>query len=180
MEKQEKEKLEEARKKKEELERKKIERREQEETQRMAAKRERYQQLLQKNPDPTRRVFQFYMKAIKLDYLQSDPINGLFFKVTLGGDYQEREEPGKGLVRKGKKGQQFQTAKAGRLTESDTHYFRNDFGAGIPVDGMGSYVGWNPGVRIELWQSYNLKSLNGEARQPSRCPTDANSVILNS
>lgn len=158
MEKQEKEKLEEARKKKEELERKKIERREQEETQRMAAKRERYQQLLQKNPDPTRRVFQFYMKAIKLDYLQSDPINGLFFKVTLGGDYQEREEPGKGLVRKGKKGQQFQTAKAGRLTESDTHYFRNDFGAGIPVYWMGSYVDLEiQEFQIELWQSYSLK-----------------------
>ena len=123
---QKKKELEEAKKKKEELERKKVERAEQEETARMAAKRERYQQLLQKNPDPTRRVFQFHMKAIKVEYLAQDPTAGLFLKTTLGGDYSEREEPGKGLVRKGKKGQQFQTSKAGKLSELETHYYRNE------------------------------------------------------
>ena len=42
------------------------------------------------------------MKITNLSGMQQ---SGLFLKVTLGGDYEEREEPGKGLVKKGKKGQ---------------------------------------------------------------------------
>ena len=140
MEEQKKKEEDAARQKKAEIEKAKADRMEAEETARQAAKRERYQQLLQKNPDPTRRVFQFHMKAMKLEYLSGESTAGLFLRVTLGGDYSEREEPGKGLVKKGKKGPVFKTAAAPKLSENDTHYFRNEFGAGIPVYWMGSYV----------------------------------------
>jgi hypothetical protein len=79
-----------AKAKKEELEKQKAEREEAQETARQAAKRERYQQLLQKNPDATRRVFQFSMKAMKLDLLSPESTSGLFLKVTLGGNYVVR------------------------------------------------------------------------------------------
>ena len=100
--KQQKEKEAENKKLKEEQETKKEE---QEETARQAQKRQRYQELLQKNLDPTRRVFQMRMKAIKVENLSETTLSSAFLKVTLGGDYTEREEPGKGLVRKGTKGQ---------------------------------------------------------------------------
>ena len=155
---QKKKEEEEAKKKKEDLEKKKQERAEAEETARQAAKRERYQQLLQKNPDPTRRVFQFHMKAMKLDYLAPDPSPGLFLKITLGGNYQEREEPGKGLVKRGRKGPVFKTPPAPKLSSEDVHYFRNEFGAGIPVYWMGSYVDLEmQEFQLELMQSFSLK-----------------------
>jgi hypothetical protein len=162
---QKKKDLEEARKKKEDLEKAKVERQEQEETARMAAKRERYQQLLQKNPDPTRRVFQFLMKAIKLDYLSSEPSAGLFLRVTLGGDYSEREEPGKGLVRKGKRGQQFKTAPAPKLEADGTQYFRNEFGSGMPVYWMGSYVDLETQeFHVEIMQAQTIKKARRRAQ----------------
>ena len=128
----------EAKKKKEEIERQRANREEVEESNRMAAKREKYQRLLQKNPDTTRRVFQFRMKAIKLEALGQEKIPGLSLKITLGGDFQEREEPGKGLVKKGKKGAQFKTGQAPKLDIGESHYFKSEFGAGIPVYWMGS------------------------------------------
>ena len=115
MEEQKKKEEAEAKKKKEELEKKKAEREEAEETARQVAKRERYQQLLQKNPDPTRRVFQFHMKAMKLEYMATEAASGLSLKIVLGGDYQEREEPGKGLVKRGKKGPVFKTPTTPKL-----------------------------------------------------------------
>ena len=97
----------------------------------MAAKRERYQQLLQKNPDPTKRVFQFHMKAIKVENLTPDALAGSFLRITLGGDYREREEVGKGLVKKGTRaGKQFKTTQTGKLGEGESHYFRSEFGGG--------------------------------------------------
>ena len=127
---------------KKEREATKKEREETEESKRMLEKVERKQKLLQKNPDDTRRVFQFRMKAIKLESLHTDgAVSGLFLRVTLGGDYQEREEPGKGLVRKGTRGRQFTTATQTKpLHAGEAHYFRNEFGAGIPVYWTGSYV----------------------------------------
>ena len=158
MEEQKKKEEAEAKKKKEDLEKKKQERAEAEETARQAAKRERYQQLLQKNPDPTRRVFQLHMKAMKLEYLAPDPSPGLFLKITLGGNYQEREEPGKGLVKRGRKGPVFKTPPAPKLSSEDVHYFRNEFGAGIPVYWMGSYVDLEmQEFQLELMQSFSLK-----------------------
>ena len=73
---------------------------EQAESARQAAKREKYQQLLQQHTDPTRRVFQMHMKAIKVENLSEETVPaGLYLKFTVGGDYSEKEEPGKGLVR---------------------------------------------------------------------------------
>ena len=117
-------------------------REEKEESKRMLDKQERRQEMLKKHPDNTRRVFQFRMKAIKLESLYQDgAVSGLFLRVTLGGDYQEREEPGKGLVRKGTRGRQFTTAvQTKRFHAGESHYFKNEFGAGIPAYWMGSYV----------------------------------------
>lgn len=164
MEEQKKKDEEVAKKKKEELEKKRAEREEAEESARQVAKRERYQQLLQKNPDPTRRVFQFHMKAIKVEYLAQEPTSGLFLKIILGGDYQEREEPGKGLVKRGKKGPVFKTPPAPKLHHEDIHYYRNEFGSGIPVYWMGSYVELEmQEFQLELMQSSTLKKTRRRA-----------------
>jgi len=135
--KQHKLKEEENKKAKEVAESKKVE---QEETQREKEKKQRQQELLQKNLDPSRRVFQMHMKAIKLENLGEKPLLSTFLRVTLGGDYSEREEPGKGIVRKGTKGQVFHTHRASKLKPGDSMFYRNEFGSGVPVYWMGSYV----------------------------------------
>ena len=44
------------------------------------------------------------------------------------------------------------------MVEMDTHYFRNEFGSGIPVYWMGSYVDLEiQEFQLELWQSFSLK-----------------------
>eukprot|EP00966_Prymnesium_polylepis_P222841 5155221-Prymnesium_polylepis.1 len=53
-----------------------------------------------------------HMKAMKLENLGENALQGAFLRVTLGGDYTEREEPGKGMVRKGTKGQVLPTRPA--------------------------------------------------------------------
>ena len=92
-------------------------------------------------------------------------------QVTLGGDYEEKEAPGKGLVKKGTKGQVFTTAASAKIEHEGTYYIKGEvgptpaplnctahrprsqlrltlaranvpqFGAGIPIYWMGSYGG---------------------------------------
>ena len=69
---------------------------------------------------------------MKIENKSGKQQRGLFLKVTLGGDYEEREEPGKGLVKKGKKGQIFTTAPSARVENKKTHYVVGEFGAGVP------------------------------------------------
>ena len=73
----------ETKKRKEETDRKKVEREEVEENQRLQAKKEKYQRLLQKAPDLSKRVFQFRMRAIKFQSLSQDPLPGLYLKVYI-------------------------------------------------------------------------------------------------
>ena len=90
--------LAEAKKKRDDIEKEKGNREEAKESSRLAAKREKYQRLLQKNPDTTKRVFQFRMKAIKLEALTQERLSS-YLRIMVGGDYTEREVPGKGLVK---------------------------------------------------------------------------------
>ena len=106
---------------------------------RIKEKNERQQALLKKNLDPSPRVFQLNMKAMKLVNKSGTDQSGVFLKVTLGGDYEEREEPGKGLVKKGKKGQIFCTAPSGKVENKKSHYVVGEFGAGVPIYWLGSY-----------------------------------------
>ena len=151
-------------KKKEEAEAAKAQKVEAEESARLAAKRERYQQLLQKNPDPTRRVFQMHMKAIKVENTGTDPVGSLQLKVTLGGDYSEREEPGKVLFKRGNRGAIFKTSSAPKLQEGESHFYKNEFGAGIPVYWMGSYVDLEvQEFQIDVLQSATIKKAKKRA-----------------
>lgn len=85
--------LAEAKKKRDDVEKEKGNREEAKESSRLAAKREKYQRLLQKNPDTTKRVFQFRMKAIKLEALTQERLSS-YLRIMVGGDYTEREVPG--------------------------------------------------------------------------------------
>jgi hypothetical protein len=85
--------LAEAKKKRDDIEKEKGNREEAKESSRLAAKREKYQRLLQKNPDTTKRVFQFRMKAIKLEALTQERLSS-YLRIMVGGDYTEREVPG--------------------------------------------------------------------------------------
>jgi len=84
--------LAEAKKKRDDIEKEKGNREEAKESSRLAAKREKYQRLLQKNPDTTKRVFQFRMKAIKLEALTQERLSS-YLRIMVGGDYTERECP---------------------------------------------------------------------------------------
>ena len=111
----------------------------QQENSRLKEKQERQQQLLKQKIDPSTRVFQLNMKAMKITNHSGSPMNGLFLKMTLGGDYEEKEEPGKGLVKKGTKGQVFTTSASAKVEHEGTYYIKGEFGAGIPVYWIGSY-----------------------------------------
>jgi hypothetical protein len=113
----------------------------QQENSRLEEKRERQQQLLKQVIDPSTRVFQLNMKAMKITNHSGSQMNGLFIKVTLGGDYEEKEEPGKGLVKKGTKGQVFTTSASAKVEHDGTYYIKGEFGAGIPIYWIGSYGG---------------------------------------
>uniref|UniRef100_A0A7S2CR31 C2 domain-containing protein n=1 Tax=Haptolina brevifila TaxID=156173 RepID=A0A7S2CR31_9EUKA len=117
------------------------------------------------------------MKAIKFQYISMEPSSGLYLKVTLGGDYSEREEPGKGLVKKGKRGLQFKTSSSPKLRNDDVHYFQNSFGASVPIYWIGSYVDLEmEELQLELWQSQKLK----KAKKRSSYSTPLISVAQNS
>ena len=111
----------------------------QQENSRLKEKQERQQQLLKQKIDPSTRVFQLNMKAMKITNHSGSPMNGLFLKMTLGGDYEEKEEAGKGLVKKGTKGQVFTTSASAKVEHEGAYYIKGEFGAGIPVYWIGSY-----------------------------------------
>ena len=124
----------------------------QQENSRLEEKRERQQELLKQVIDPSTRVFQLNMKAMKITNHSGSQMNGLFIKVTLGGDYEEKEEPGKGLVKKGIKGQVFTTAASAKVEHEGTYYIKGEFGAGIPIYWMGSYGGLEvQDFVLEIW-----------------------------
>ena len=79
------------------------------------------------------------LEAMKITNHSGSPMNGLFLKMTLGGDYEEKEEAGKGLVKKGTKGQVFTTSASAKVEHEGTYYIKGEFGAGIPVYWIGSY-----------------------------------------
>ena len=103
------------------------------------------QALLQKNLDDSTRVFQLRMRAIKVDNVSSAPLSGLFIRVTVGGDYEEVEMPGKGLVKRGRAGQSLRTTPISKLEVGVPTYFKDrggrleEFGSFIPIYWIGSY-----------------------------------------
>ena len=111
-----------------------------EEDKRLREKRERRQELLRRNLDGSTRVFQMNMKAMKLKNVTEEALSGMSLRLTLGGNYAEREEPGKGLVRSGKHGAIFRTSASGKIEPDKTHFFKESFGMGIPVYWIGSYL----------------------------------------
>ena len=157
-------------KKQEEEEEMRIE--QQQENSRLEEKRERQQELLKQVIDPSTRVFQLNMKAMKITNHSGSQQSGLFIKVKLGGDYEEKEEPGKGLVKKGTKGQVFTTAASAKIEHEGTYYIKGEFGAGIPIYWMGSYGGLEvQDFVLEVWAGRLLQRPRKCAE--FRCPLSA-------
>ncbi len=65
---------------------------------------------------------------MKIQNVSKEEQRGMFFTVTLGGDYKEEEKPGKGLVKEGKKGQQFTTAPSKKVEDQGFHYVIGEVG----------------------------------------------------
>ena len=84
--------------------------------------------------------------------------------------------PGKGLVKSGtKKGAQFKTPACPRIDVNDPpHYFKNEFGYGVPVYWMGSYVDLEmEEIEIEVSRRHGptIAYMRSLRREPPSPPT---------
>ena len=82
---------------------------------RLEARRVRQQELLRRPPDPTRRVFQAMLHSIEVTNMGEDELGPFDLRLTLGGDFRKVEEPGVGLVTRGRRGKQLRTSPCVRL-----------------------------------------------------------------
>ena len=100
------------------------------------------------------RVFKMEMRAIKVENVSGAALDGLQLIMELGGDYEEREVPGKGLVCSGKHGTVFKTSASGWIEDGTSWHLREHFGDNGAAYWIGSYLDLETqDLALGLWQA---------------------------